>query len=152
MFSQNPPQKEVFFSYFEQSSNWQDQTVSPSNINIFVSGFRTNAVTTDFSKILPEEVEQEVKDAAEISMGTEISDEDRINVTYLCDQVNKEYSLYFKGCETTSKALTEKTRNSGQPWIQTVWKYKQASYIQLNGVYNHWDLTTIETRNLVYTP
>ena len=90
MFSQNPPQKEVFFSYFEQSSNWQDQTVSQSNIYIFVSGFRTNAVTTDFSKILPEEVEQEVKDAAEISMGTEISDEDRINVTYLCDQVNNQ--------------------------------------------------------------
>ena len=63
---------------------------------------------------MPEEVEQEVKDAAEISMGTEISDEDRINVTYLCDQVNKDYSLYFKGRETTSKALTEKTRNSGQ--------------------------------------
>lgn len=44
-------------------------------------------MTTDFSKILPEEVEQEVKDAAEISMGTEISDEDILNVTYLCDQV-----------------------------------------------------------------
>ncbi|XP_052235582.1 nucleolar protein 58-like isoform X2 [Dreissena polymorpha] len=50
-------------------------------------GFRTNAATTDFSKILPEEVEKEVKDAAEISMGTEISDEDILNVTYLCDQV-----------------------------------------------------------------
>ncbi|XP_052813798.1 nucleolar protein 58-like isoform X2 [Mya arenaria] len=50
-------------------------------------GFRTNAVNTDFSKILPEEVEKDVKDAAEISMGTEISDEDILNVTYLCDQV-----------------------------------------------------------------
>ncbi|XP_060574660.1 nucleolar protein 58-like [Ruditapes philippinarum] len=50
-------------------------------------GFRTNAVNTDFSKILPEEVEKEVKDAAEISMGTEISDEDIINVRYLCEQV-----------------------------------------------------------------
>ena len=45
-------------------------------------------MSTDFSGILPEEVEQEVKDAAEISMGTEISEEDRLNVTYLCEQVN----------------------------------------------------------------
>ncbi|KAL4217479.1 Nucleolar protein 58 [Mactra antiquata] len=50
-------------------------------------GFRTNAINLDFSKILPEEIEQEVKDAAEISMGTEISDEDILNVTHLCDQV-----------------------------------------------------------------
>ncbi|XP_053385773.1 nucleolar protein 58-like [Mercenaria mercenaria] len=50
-------------------------------------GFRTNAVNTDFSKILPEEVEKDVKDAAEISMGTEISDEDILNVRYLCEQV-----------------------------------------------------------------
>ena len=32
-------------------------------------------------------MEQEVKDAAEISMGTEISDEDLTNVKYLCEQV-----------------------------------------------------------------
>lgn len=50
-------------------------------------GFRTDAHSTDFSDILPEEIEQEVKDAAEISMGTEISDEDILNVRYLCDQV-----------------------------------------------------------------
>ena len=50
-------------------------------------GFRTNAATSDFSKVLPEEMEQEVKDAAEISMGTEISDEDLLNVKYLCEQV-----------------------------------------------------------------
>ncbi|KAJ3079506.1 Ribosomal RNA processing protein 1 A [Quaeritorhiza haematococci] len=50
-------------------------------------GFRTNAATTDLSTILPEELEQEVKDAAQISMGTEISDEDIENITYLCDQI-----------------------------------------------------------------
>ncbi|KAJ8320403.1 hypothetical protein KUTeg_001990 [Tegillarca granosa] len=50
-------------------------------------GYRTNASTTDFSEILPEEIEQELKDAAEISMGTEISEEDIINIKYLCDQV-----------------------------------------------------------------
>ncbi|KAJ3329542.1 Nucleolar protein 58 [Blyttiomyces sp. JEL0837] len=50
-------------------------------------GFRTNASSTDLSTILPEELEKEVKDAAEISMGTEISDEDIENITHLCEQI-----------------------------------------------------------------
>jgi len=50
-------------------------------------GTRSNAEKTDLSEILPEEVEEEVKAAAEISMGTEISDEDINNIIYLCDQV-----------------------------------------------------------------
>ena len=32
-------------------------------------------------------MESAVKDAAEISMGTEISDEDILNISYLCTQV-----------------------------------------------------------------
>merc|ERR1719378_1361644 len=36
---------------------------------------------------MPEEVEAEVKAAAEISMGTDMADEDVINVNYLCDQI-----------------------------------------------------------------
>ncbi|KAI8904029.1 hypothetical protein EDD86DRAFT_213754 [Gorgonomyces haynaldii] len=50
-------------------------------------GFRTNCSSTDFSDILPEDLESALKQAAEISMGTEISDEDIENITYLCDQV-----------------------------------------------------------------
>ena len=50
-------------------------------------GFRTNASTTDFSSILPEELETEIKTLAEISMGTEISDEDIENISFLCDQI-----------------------------------------------------------------
>jgi len=50
-------------------------------------GFKTNTATTDLSDILPEDVEQRVKEAAEVSMGTEISDEDLSNITNLCDQV-----------------------------------------------------------------
>jgi len=41
----------------------------------------------DFSNILAEEVEAEMKEAAEISMGTEVSDEDIENVLMLCTQV-----------------------------------------------------------------
>jgi nucleolar protein 58 len=50
-------------------------------------GFRSNALHTDFSDVLPEQMAQQVKDAAQISMGTEISDEDIDNIKQLCDQV-----------------------------------------------------------------
>jgi nucleolar protein 58 len=50
-------------------------------------GFRTNCSATDFSSILPEEIESEIKVLAEVSMGTEISDEDMTNIAYLADQV-----------------------------------------------------------------
>ncbi|KAG9450898.1 hypothetical protein H6P81_010863 [Aristolochia fimbriata] len=50
-------------------------------------GNRVNAVDLDFSEILPEEVEAELKEAAVISMGTEVSDLDLANIRALCDQV-----------------------------------------------------------------
>jgi len=52
-----------------------------------VLGTRDLAKSTDLSGILPEEVEEKVKEAAEISMGTEISEEDVINIKHLCQQV-----------------------------------------------------------------
>merc|ERR1711997_1086815 len=52
-----------------------------------VMGTRDNAKTTDLSDILPEEVEEKVKEAAEISMGTEISEVDILNIKHLCIQV-----------------------------------------------------------------
>lgn len=51
-------------------------------------GMRTNAEDMDLSDVLPEELEEEVKTAAEVSMGTEISDEDIENIQELCEQVN----------------------------------------------------------------
>merc|ERR1712179_687909 len=50
-------------------------------------GVRQNASKTDLSDILEEDVETEVKAAAEVSMGTEISQEDITNIKDLCDQV-----------------------------------------------------------------
>merc|ERR1712158_20577 len=50
-------------------------------------GMRENASKADLSDILPEEVETAVKEAAEISMGTEISEVDLINIKHLCGQV-----------------------------------------------------------------
>ncbi|OEL28938.1 putative nucleolar protein 5-2 [Dichanthelium oligosanthes] len=50
-------------------------------------GNRANAADLDFSEILPEDVEAELKEAAVISMGTEVSDIDLLNIRELCDQV-----------------------------------------------------------------
>lgn len=50
-------------------------------------GMRDNASKSDLSDILPEEVENTVKEAAEISMGTEISEIDLLNIRHLCGQV-----------------------------------------------------------------
>lgn len=50
-------------------------------------GFRTNTAKADLSAVLPEELVESVKSSAEISMGTEISDEDLLNIEALADQV-----------------------------------------------------------------
>ena len=50
-------------------------------------GLRTAAAKTDLSDILPEDMEAGMKEAAEVSMGTEISSEDLNNIQALCDQV-----------------------------------------------------------------
>jgi len=50
-------------------------------------GIRTNASTTDFSEFLADEIESQVKDAAQVSMGTEITEEDIDNILDLATQV-----------------------------------------------------------------
>ncbi|KAK5126113.1 Nucleolar protein 58 [Meristemomyces frigidus] len=50
-------------------------------------GMRTNAANTDLADILPEEIEAAVKAAAEVSMGTEITEEDLENIQALAEQV-----------------------------------------------------------------
>ena len=50
-------------------------------------GTRDRADGIDFSGVLQEEVESEMKAAAVISMGTDISEEDMQNIKHLCDQV-----------------------------------------------------------------
>ncbi|KAF4343433.1 nucleolar NOP58 [Fusarium beomiforme] len=54
---------------------------------ILAVGMRTNIADSDLSEILPEEIETAIKAAAEISMGTEITDEDLDNIKLLADQV-----------------------------------------------------------------
>ncbi|KAG0423594.1 hypothetical protein HPB47_000633 [Ixodes persulcatus] len=50
-------------------------------------GLRTNAIETDLSDILAEDLEAKVKEIAEVSMGTEVSDEDIRNILHLCEEV-----------------------------------------------------------------
>eukprot|EP00850_Spirogloea_muscicola_P007050 SM000034S12804 [mRNA] locus=s34:812893:816310:- [translate_table: standard] len=50
-------------------------------------GPRTSAASMDFSEVLSEEVEVDMKEAAVISMGTEVSEQDMANIVALCEQV-----------------------------------------------------------------
>ena len=54
---------------------------------ILSMGMRTSAVKADLAEILPEEIETAVKAAAEVSMGTEITNEDLENIQALAEQV-----------------------------------------------------------------
>jgi len=54
---------------------------------IKLMGERTNAASTDLSTLLTEEMERDLKEAAQISMGTEVSEEDIEHIIELCDQV-----------------------------------------------------------------
>ena len=48
---------------------------------------RTNINKVDLSGILPEETIEEIKEVAQISMGSEISADDMLNIQLLCDQI-----------------------------------------------------------------
>lgn len=50
---------------------------------VLAIGMKTNAVNTDLSDVLPEEVEAKVKEMAEVSMGSDITEEDLLNIQVL---------------------------------------------------------------------
>ncbi|KAF2020146.1 Nop domain-containing protein [Aaosphaeria arxii CBS 175.79] len=54
---------------------------------VLAVGYRNNARSADLSSVLPEEIEEAVKASAEISMGTEISEEDLDAINALAEQV-----------------------------------------------------------------
>ena len=54
---------------------------------IKLMGIRTNAANIDFSEVLDEQQEAELKTAAQVSMGTEIGDADMLHISALADQV-----------------------------------------------------------------
>uniref|UniRef100_A0A915PZX4 Nop domain-containing protein n=1 Tax=Setaria digitata TaxID=48799 RepID=A0A915PZX4_9BILA len=50
-------------------------------------GMRSNATKCDLSDILPPELEARVKEEAELSMGTDISESDTLHISGLCEQI-----------------------------------------------------------------
>jgi nucleolar protein 58 len=50
-------------------------------------GMRTTTRDTDLTETVGEEMDKQIKDAAEISMGSEISNEDEFNIKELCLQI-----------------------------------------------------------------
>ncbi|XP_027208389.2 nucleolar protein 58 [Penaeus vannamei] len=54
---------------------------------VMAMGTREKAVATDFSDFLSEDLEEKVKEAAEVSMGTEVADDDMLNINSLCEQI-----------------------------------------------------------------
>jgi nucleolar protein 58 len=78
--------KEWYGWHFPEMGRIVNDNLAYSRI-ILKMGMRTNASTTDLADILPEEIETAVKAAAEVSMGTEITDEDLENIKLLAEQV-----------------------------------------------------------------
>ena len=67
-------------------------------------GMRADINSADLASVLEEEVEEEVRAAAEVSMGTEISDQDIDNIRHLCEQV-VEISDYRCSCNVCDDSM-----------------------------------------------
>ncbi|KAJ4373063.1 Nucleolar protein 58 [Neocucurbitaria cava] len=78
--------KEWYGWHFPELAKILNDNLAYSKV-VLKMGFRTNARDTDLSGILPEEIEAAVKAAAEISMGTEITEEDLEATSALAEQV-----------------------------------------------------------------
>lgn len=78
--------KEWYGWHFPEMARIINDNLAYSRV-ILSMGMRSNAAQTDFSDILPEEIETAIKAAAEVSMGTEITDEDLDNIKALAEQV-----------------------------------------------------------------
>ena len=63
--------------------------------NYGVAGDRENAKRTDFEDVLTEELAAKVKEAAEVSMGCEVGDDDLRNMQNLCTEVSKTALGFF---------------------------------------------------------
>lgn len=78
--------KEWYGWHFPEMARIINDNLAYSRVILSV-GMRSNCSTTDLSDVLPEEIESAVKAAAEVSMGTEITDEDLDNIQALAEQV-----------------------------------------------------------------
>lgn len=78
--------KEWYGWHFPEMAKIINDNIAYARV-VLKMGMRTEFETTDLSDILPEEIEAAVKNAADKSMGTEISAEDLDNIQALAEQV-----------------------------------------------------------------
>ncbi|KAH8175399.1 snoRNA binding domain, fibrillarin domain-containing protein [Sarocladium implicatum] len=78
--------KEWYGWHFPEMAKILNDNLAYARVILHV-GMRQNVTNSDLSDILPEELETAIKEAAEISMGTEITDEDLDNIKLLAEQV-----------------------------------------------------------------
>lgn len=78
--------KEWYGWHFPEMAKIVNDNLAYAKI-VLAMGFRSNAKKSDLTEILPEEIDGAVKAAAELSMGTEITDEDLENIRALAEQV-----------------------------------------------------------------
>jgi len=78
--------KEWYGWHFPEMSKIINDNVQFAQVVLSMS-VRKNAKNTDLSDILDEDLEEQLKAAAEVSMGTDISEEDVLNIKSLAQQV-----------------------------------------------------------------
>ena len=78
--------KEWYGWHFPELAKTLNDNVAYARI-VLAAGMRSNIAETDLSEILPEELESAVKAAAEVSMGTDITEADLVNIKSLAEQV-----------------------------------------------------------------
>ena len=94
-------------SWLEHTKDMQCHYIRSADLctramQVKLMGTRERAAELDFSAVaLEEEVEAELKEAAVISMGTEISEADLLNIMALCDQARSQTPVAWReGCNT----------------------------------------------------
>ncbi|OJJ44346.1 hypothetical protein ASPZODRAFT_153806 [Penicilliopsis zonata CBS 506.65] len=78
--------KEWYGWHFPELAKILNDNIAYSKL-VLKMGMRSNWETADLAEILPEEIEELVKNAADRSMGTEISEQDLENIQALAEQV-----------------------------------------------------------------
>ncbi|AED93654.1 NOP56-like pre RNA processing ribonucleoprotein [Arabidopsis thaliana] len=77
---------ELYGLHFPELANIVQDNILYAKV-VKLMGNRINAATLDFSEILADEVEAELKEASMVSTRTEVSDLDLMHIQELCDQV-----------------------------------------------------------------
>jgi nucleolar protein 58 len=120
--------KEWYGWHFPELAKIITDSVAYARI-ILVMGVRSNAAETDLSEILPEDAEERVKTAAEVSMGTEITEIDLINIKALAEQI-VEFAAYR---EKLSQYLSSRMRAIAPNLTQLVGELVGARLIAHSG-------------------